>query len=200
MRLLGQGERAYEHALIRATDTRKKPRGKLIGEFDSNIERLADMRMKLDALRLVVLNAAETMDLMGNVAGRYAIAQAKVMVPSGVAEIVDECMQMFGGQGLTQHTFLPEAVSSALPRKVHSFKTFSAFTNRDVQWTYARFVRIADGPDAAHRHQIGRDQLKTAAQVRLRHLGYKKRYHKLAKAWQMPATELFEYVERIEKL
>lgn len=110
MRLLGQAERAYEHALIRATDVRKKPRGKLIGEFDSNIERLADMRMEIDALRLVVLNAAETMDLLGNVAGRYAIAQSKIMVPLGVTRIIDECMQMFAGQGLTQHTFLPEAV------------------------------------------------------------------------------------------
>ncbi|OAL35799.1 hypothetical protein AYO20_04949 [Fonsecaea nubica] len=176
MRLLGQAERAYEHALIRATDVRKKPRGKLIGEFDSNIERLADMRMEIDALRLVVLNAAETMDLMGNVAGRYAIAQAKIMVPLGVTKIVDECMQMFAGQGLTQHTFLPEA------------------------WTYARFARIADGPDAAHKHQVGRDQLKTAAEVRSKHLGYKNRYHELAKEWGVPATERFEYVARIEKL
>lgn len=124
MRLIGQAERAYEHALIRATDTRKKPRGKLIGEFDSNIERLADMRMDLDALRLVVLNAAETMDLMGNVAGRYAIAQAKIMVPIGVTKIIDECMQMLGGQGLTQHTFLPEAVRSVPPCKAVLSRVF----------------------------------------------------------------------------
>lgn len=55
-------------------------------------------------------------------------------------------------QGLTQHTQLPE------------------------MWTYARFVRIADGPDAAHRHQIGRDQLKTVDEVRKRH----ERYYQIA--------------------
>ena len=170
MRLLGQAERAFELALIRATDPRKKPRGKLIGQFDSNIERIADMRMQIDALRLIVLNAAETMDIMGHQAGRYAIAQAKVMVPQAVTKIIDECMQMYGGQGLTQHTFLPEA------------------------WTYARFVRIADGPDAAHRHQVGRDQLKTAPDCRKKHEGYKLRYHELAKEWGVEPTERYEYV------
>ncbi|KAF2165606.1 hypothetical protein M409DRAFT_23899 [Zasmidium cellare ATCC 36951] len=129
MRLLGQTERAYELALLRATDPAKKPRGKLIGAFDSNIERLAHIRMTLDSLRGVVLNAAHTMDVRGNKAGKYAIAQCKVLVPAQCAELIDECMQMYGGQGLTQHTPLPE------------------------MWTYARFVRIADGPDAAHRHQ-----------------------------------------------
>lgn len=152
MRLIGQCERAYELALLRATDTRKKPRGKLIGEFDSNIERIAQMRLELDSLRLVVLNAADTMDAYGNKAGRYAIAQSKILVPKTAAHIIDECMQMFGGQGLTQHTPLPE------------------------MWTYARFVRLADGPDAAHRHQVGRDQLKTAADVRKRH----ERYYEIA--------------------
>ena len=152
MRLIGQCERAYEFALLRATDTRKKPRGKTIGEFDSNIERIAQMRLELDALRLVVLNAADTMDTYGNKAGRYGIAQSKILVPVGAARIIDECMQMFGGQGLTQHTPLPE------------------------MWTYARFVRLADGPDAAHRHQVGRDELKKAKDVKERH----KRYHMIA--------------------
>ncbi|KAL3469646.1 acyl-CoA dehydrogenase/oxidase [Aspergillus californicus] len=148
MRLLGQCELAYEYALIRATDSRKKPRGKLIGEFDSTIERIAQMRLELDALRLVVFNAADTMDVKGNKSGRYVIAQSKILVPSAVARIIDECMQIYGGQGLTQYTPLPE------------------------MWTYARFVRLADGPDEAHRHQVGRDQVRTARGVLERHLRY----------------------------
>jgi acyl-CoA dehydrogenase len=90
---------------------------------------------------------------------RYVIAQSKILVPKKAAEIIDECMQLYGGQGLTQHTPLPEL------------------------WTYARFVRIADGPDAAHRHQVGRDQLKTAETFRQRHIGYLKRARELAKQW-----------------
>ena len=159
MRLIGQCERAYELALIRCIDERKKPRGKLIGQFDSNIERIATMRLEIDAMRLVVLNAADTMDVRGNKAGRYQIAAAKVMVPKTAARIIDECMQLYGGQGLTQHTPLPE------------------------MWTYARFVRIADGPDSSHRHQVGRDQLKTAEGFRQKHLGYLQRARELAKMW-----------------
>lgn len=152
MRLVGQCELAYEYALLRATDERKRPRGKLIGEFDSNIERIAQMRLELDALRLVVLNAADSMDHFGNKNGRYVIAQSKILVPATAAKIIDECMQLYGGQGLTQHTPLPE------------------------MWAYARFVRVADGPDAAHRHQVGRDLLKTAGGVKPRH----ERYYEIA--------------------
>lgn len=159
MRLLGQTERAYELALLRCTDPAKKPRGRLLGEFDSNIEKLATMRMELDSMRLVVMNAAHTMDVLGNKAGRYAIAQSKVLVPVATAKIIDECMQLYGGQGLTQHTALPE------------------------MWTYARFVRIADGPDAAHRHQVGRDQIKTASEFRVRHEQYGRRYRELCDVW-----------------
>jgi alkylation response protein AidB-like acyl-CoA dehydrogenase len=155
MRLIGQCERAYELALIRCIDPRKTPRGKLIGEFDSNIERIAQMRLEIDQARLVVLNAADTMDIHGNKAGRYAIAQSKILIPDMATRVIDECMQLYGGQGLTQHTPLPE------------------------MWTYARFVRIADGPDSAHRHQVGRDELKTAEKYVERNKGYQRRYKAL---------------------
>jgi acyl-CoA dehydrogenase len=159
MRLIGQTERAYELALIRCIDPQKKPRGRLIGDFDSNIEVIASMRLELDTMRLIVLNAADTMDVHGNKAGRYAIAQSKIQVPLMATKIIDECMQLYGGQGLTQHTNLPE------------------------MWVYARFVRIADGPDAAHRHQVGRDQLKTAGTFRDRHSNYKARCKELCDEW-----------------
>jgi acyl-CoA dehydrogenase len=162
MRLLGQCERAHELALIRAIDPLKKPRGKTIGSFDSTIERLGNMRLRIDAGRLVVLSAADTMDLHGNKAGKYAIAQSKILIPRMAQEVIDECMQIFGGQGLTQHTVLPE------------------------MWTYARFVRLADGPDAAHLHQVGRDQLKTAEVVRDRHKKYEAKHRELCKTWGVP--------------
>ena len=160
MRLLGQCERAYELALIRCNDPRIRPRGKLIGEFDSNIERVATMRLQIDSLRLVVLNAADTMDQLGNKAGKYQIAQSKILVPKMATEIIDECMQIFGGQGLTQHTPLPE------------------------MWMYARFCRIADGPDAAHKHQVGRDQMKTAVAVTQRHEEYERKSREIARKWK----------------
>lgn len=178
MRLIGQAERAYELALLRSIDERKKPRGKLIGAFDSNIERLADMRMEIDSMRLVVQNAADTMDIRGNKAGRYVIAQSKIMVPLALAKVIDECMQLYGGQGLTQHTVLPEL------------------------WTYARFVRIADGPDAAHRHQVGRDQLKAARREKLvdKYEEYRRRARDLRKLWKIEGLEQefeWEYIPTV---
>lgn len=98
--------------MIRCKDPRFKPRGKLIGEFDSNIERIAQMRLELDAMRLVVTSAADTMDLHGNKAGKRAIAQSKILVPNKAEKIINECMQIYGGQGVTQHTPLPVSASS----------------------------------------------------------------------------------------
>ncbi|KAI1859657.1 uncharacterized protein JN550_011852 [Neoarthrinium moseri] len=120
MRLIGQTERAYELALIRCNDPRKKPRGRFIGDFDSNIERIAQMRLELDAARLVVLNAADTMDTHGNKAGKRGIAQSKILIPEMAAKWIDECMQIYGGQGLTQHTPLPEMVILSLSSE-HNF-------------------------------------------------------------------------------
>jgi acyl-CoA dehydrogenase len=94
MRLVGQAERAYEFALLRCMDERKKPRGRLIGSFDSNIERIAQMRLEIDSMKLVVMNAADTMDIRGNKAGRYVIAQSKIMVPEKLAAVIDDCMQV----------------------------------------------------------------------------------------------------------
>lgn len=65
------------------------------------------MRLELDAVRLVVYNAAEIIDLQGPKAGKRAIAQCKILVPTTIEKLVNECMQLFGGQGVTQHTPLP---------------------------------------------------------------------------------------------
>jgi acyl-CoA dehydrogenase len=148
----------------------KKPRGKFISEFDSNVERIADMRMTIDAMRLVGLNAADTMDLQGNKAGRHAIAQSNIVVSKALLKVIDEAMQIYGGQGLTQHTPLPEI------------------------WTYARFVCVADGPDSAHKHQVGRDQMKTANMLRERAVKYTDRYKELCQKWGLEPDEFLGIV------
>ncbi|KPM37417.1 hypothetical protein AK830_g9148 [Neonectria ditissima] len=156
MRLIGQAERAYELALMRCNDPKKKPRGKLIGEFDSNIERIAQMRLDIDSMRLTVCSAADTMDEVGTKEGKRCIAMCKVLIPQKVTELIDEVMQIWAGQGLTQHTPLPQL------------------------WTYARFVRVADGPDAAHKHQVGREEMKKGKEVTERHQEYNRKAKKFA--------------------
>lgn len=73
LRLLGQAERAVELAIVRATDEKFQPRGKTLSKFDSVIEKIAQMRLELDAMRLICYNACDTMDILGNKAGRKAM-------------------------------------------------------------------------------------------------------------------------------
>ena len=73
LRLLGQCERAVELAIVRATDEQFRPRKKVLAQNDEVIGKIASMRMELDAMRLICYNACDTMDLMGNVAGRRAM-------------------------------------------------------------------------------------------------------------------------------
>ncbi|KAG7117709.1 acyl-CoA dehydrogenase IBR3 like protein [Verticillium longisporum] len=146
----GHGEYKYDNVRV--------PVGNVILGEGRAFE-IAQGRLGPGRARLVVLNAADTMDLLGNKAGKRAIAQSKILVPELAARIIDECMQIYGGQGLTQHTPLPE------------------------MWTYARFVRVADGPDAAHRHQVGREEMKTAQGFRDRHQTYLDRYKEFSEQY-----------------
>ena len=76
------------------------------------------------------------MDREGNKAARDMIAAAKIVVPAMAARVIDRAIQIHGGAGVSQDTFLAEA------------------------YTYARFMRIGDGPDQVHLSQLGRGLLK----------------------------------------
>ena len=56
--------------------------------------------------------------------------------PRMALKVVDEAIQMYGGEGISQDTPLAAA------------------------WTYLRTLRLADGPDAVHRRQVARNELK----------------------------------------
>ena len=47
-------------------------------------------------------------------------------------------------------------------------------------WAYARWARLADGPDSAHRHQVGREELKKGAEMTRRHAEYMRKSRELA--------------------
>ena len=61
-----------------------------------------------------------------------ALGMIKVAIPRMVQEVADRAMQSHGGMGVCQDTPLPEI------------------------FTYARLVRIADGPDEVHMSQLGK--------------------------------------------
>ena len=64
------------------------------------------------------------------------ISMIKVAAPRTALKITDEAMQMFGGTGVSQDTPLA------------------------AMWTGLRTLRLADGPDAVHRRQVARVELK----------------------------------------
>jgi acyl-CoA dehydrogenase len=93
---------------------------------------VADMRMEIDMARLLVLKAAWAMDKFGNKVARQQIAMIKVAVPNISTKVVDRCLQLHGGAGVSQ-----------------VFKLAHMYAHQ-------RTLRLADGPDEVHRDQIGR--------------------------------------------
>ena len=56
--------------------------------------------------------------------------------PRMALKVIDEAVQMYGAQGVSQDTPLAR------------------------MWTSVRTLRLADGPDAVHRRQVARTELK----------------------------------------
>ena len=137
MRLIGCAQRALELMCQRAN--RRVAFGKPLGEQGSVREDIANSYCEIEQARLLTLKAADKMDREGNKAARDLIAAAKIVVPSMAARVIDRAIQIHGGMGVSQDTFLAES------------------------YTYARFIRIGDGPDQVHMSQLGRTLLKKYA-------------------------------------
>lgn len=134
MRSIGAAERALDWLLMRINDPKKTPFGRLLREHGVILERVARSRIEIDAARLVVLNAAITMDEQGPKAALAQIAEAKVLVPTTALTVIDRAVQAFGGAGVCQDTPLA------------------------AMWANIRTLRLADGPDEVHLQQLGRNE------------------------------------------
>jgi acyl-CoA dehydrogenase len=137
MRLIGCAQRALELMCARANT--RIAFGKPLSAQGSVREDIAHSYCEIEQARLLTLRAADKMDREGNKAARDLIAAAKIVVPSMAARVIDRAIQIHGGMGLSQDTFLAGA------------------------YTYARFIRIGDGPDQVHLAQLGRTLLKNYA-------------------------------------
>ncbi|HET8647812.1 MAG TPA: acyl-CoA dehydrogenase family protein, partial [Vicinamibacteria bacterium] len=134
MRLIGVAERALETMCTRALG--RVAFGKRLAEHDVTLERIAESRIEIDQARLLVLRAAWLIDTVGAAEARKDISMIKAAVPSMLTRVADRAIQVHGGAGVSQDTFLAGA------------------------WANARTLRLADGPDEVHRRQIGRLELK----------------------------------------
>ncbi|MEM1373256.1 MAG: acyl-CoA dehydrogenase family protein [Pseudomonadota bacterium] len=134
MRAIGQAERALD--LMCRRGLAREAFGKPLAELGANFDIIAEARMKIEQARLLCLKAAWMMDQGDARAAAPWISQIKVVAPKIALEIIDEAVQMHGGQGISQDTPLAQA------------------------WTHVRTLRLADGPDAVHRRQVARAELK----------------------------------------
>ncbi len=134
MRAIGQSERALE--LLCRRSLSREAFGKPLAQLGANYDIIAESRMKIEMARLLCLKAAYMMDTVGQRDASPWISQIKVIAPRIALEITDEAVQMHGAMGITQDTPLAH------------------------MWTHLRTLRLADGPDAVHRRQVARAELK----------------------------------------
>ncbi len=133
MRQLGAAERALQLMCKRLTS--RVAFGKPLAAQSIWQERIAEARCMIDQARLLTLNAAFMMDKAGNKAARTEIAMIKVVAPNVAQQIIDWAIQAHGAGGMSND--FPLA----------------------YLYTWARAIRLADGPDEVHRQAIAKWEL-----------------------------------------
>ena len=134
MRLIGMAERAIELMCRRAVG--RSAFGAPLADQGVVGEWIAEARVRVEQLRLLVLKTAWLMDTVGNKGAHTEIQAIKIATPATVEWIVDKAIQVHGGAGVSQDFVLAEL------------------------WTHARTLRLADGPDEVHRRSLARRELR----------------------------------------
>ena len=134
MRAIGQAEKALEMMCRRGLS--REAFGKRLTELGANYDIIANARMEIEMARLLCLKAAYMMDTAGVRAAQPWISKIKVIAPLMAGKVIDEAMQLHGAAGISQDFGLAN------------------------MWTHIRTLRFADGPDAVHRRQVARAELK----------------------------------------
>jgi len=134
MRLLGMAERTID--LMRERAKSRVAFGRPLAEQGVVREWLAESRISIESLRLLVLKTAWLMDTVGNAGAMTEIQAIKIAVPRAVQQILDRAIQLHGGGGLTADDPIAEMFAAA------------------------RALRLADGPDEVHLSSLGKAELR----------------------------------------
>ena len=134
MRCIGVAERALEMMCKRAQA--RVAFGKPLAEQGTIRAEIARSRMEIEQARLLTLKAAYMMDTVGNKTARAEIAMIKVVAPNVALQVLDRAIQVHGGAGVSQDTFLAAA------------------------WANVRTLRLADGPDEVHTESVAKLELR----------------------------------------
>jgi alkylation response protein AidB-like acyl-CoA dehydrogenase len=136
MRWLGQARRAHDVACAYAR--RRESFGKLLGEHQGVGFMLADNEMDLLTTRLAIWHCAWVLDQGER--GNFESSMTKVISSEGIWRVIDRCVQVLGGQGVTG-----EAIVDRIFRDARGF-------------------RIYDGPNEVHRMSLAKKILVRTAQ------------------------------------
>jgi len=134
MRLIGASQRALESMCRRAEE--RTTFGRTLSRHQSVRENIAKSYCEVQQARLLTLQAAAKMDSDGNKGAQDLIAAIKITAPRMAQKVIDRAIQIQGGRGLTEDTFLAEAYAGA------------------------RSLRLADGPDEVHMMALGRQLIR----------------------------------------
>ncbi|MFF2075925.1 acyl-CoA dehydrogenase family protein [Kitasatospora sp. NPDC058162] len=134
MRAIGIAERALELMCRRASE--RVAFGKPLAEQGVVQDWIAESRVRIEQLRLLVLKTAWLMDTVGNRGAHTEIQAIKIATPRTVEWILDKAVQTYGAAGVSQDTPLAQL------------------------WAGNRTLRLADGPDEVHKRSLARRELK----------------------------------------
>ena len=140
MRLIGTAERAFDLMCARAHE--RFPFGRPLAEQGVVQDWVAQARIRIEMVRLLVLKTAWLMDTVGNRGAAVEISAIKIAAPQMAAWVTDRAIQVFGGAGVSQDTPLGRL------------------------YAMARMLQIADGPDEVHAMALARRELRRYAKDR----------------------------------
>ena len=131
MRSVGAAQRALEMMCKRSNE--RIAFGRPLIKQQSVREDIAKSACEIEQARLLTLMAAQRMDVAGNKHAKELIAMIKIVAPNMALDVLDRAIQLHGAVGLSQDTFLAS------------------------MFVWQRALRFADGPDAVHMMQLGRN-------------------------------------------
>jgi acyl-CoA dehydrogenase len=134
MRAIGMAERALGLMVERAKS--RVAFGAPLAEQGVVRDLMARSRIEIEQARLLVLKTAWLIDQHGAKGAQTEIAAIKVAAPAMATAVIDRAIEVFGGAGVSDDTPLA------------------------YFYSWARVLRIVDGPDAVHRRSVARQELE----------------------------------------
>jgi acyl-CoA dehydrogenase len=134
MRSIGLAEKAIELMCERVES--RVAFGRPLAEQGVIRDWIAQSRVRIEQLRLLVLKTAWLMDTVGNKGAHTEIQAIKIATPATVQWILDKAIQAHGAGGLSQDFPLAKAYAGI------------------------RTLRFADGPDEVHLNALAKAELR----------------------------------------